>query len=70
MKFSLVVTCYNEMVTLHRWKENVMAQTRPPDEIVIVDSESNDGTTGSFVAINAANIIMQIPMSIATPNFA
>jgi len=45
MKFSLVVTCFNEIDNLPRWHENVMAQTRPPDEIVIVDSKSNDGTT-------------------------
>lgn len=45
MNFSLVVTCFNEMKSLPRWYENIMAQTRPPDEIVIVDSESKDGTT-------------------------
>jgi len=45
MRFSLVVTCRNEMASLPRWYDDVMAQTRPPDEIVIVDSESTDGTT-------------------------
>jgi len=45
VQFSLVVTCRNEMGSLPRWYDNVMAQTRPPDEIVIVDSESTDGTT-------------------------
>lgn len=45
MNFSLVVTCFNEMKSLPRWYEDVMAQTRSPDEIVIVDSESTDGTT-------------------------
>lgn len=45
MNFSLVVTCFNEMKSLPRWYEDVMAQTRSPNEIVIVDSESTDGTT-------------------------
>ncbi len=45
MRFSLVVTCRNELASLPRWYNDVMAQTRPPDEIVIVDSESTDGTT-------------------------
>lgn len=45
MNFSLVVTCFNEMKSLPRWYEDVMAQTRPPDEILVVDSESTDGTT-------------------------
>ncbi len=45
MNFSLVVTCFNEMKSLPRWYEDVVAQTRAPDEIIVVDSESTDGTT-------------------------
>ena len=45
MNFSLVVTCFNEMKSLPQWYEDVMSQTRPPDEIIVVDSESTDGTT-------------------------
>ena len=45
MKFSLTVTCYNEMKSLPQWHEDLQAQTRQPNEIVIVDSESTDGTT-------------------------
>jgi len=44
LQFSLVVTCYNEMSGLARWRAEIEAQSRPPDEIVIVDSESRDGT--------------------------
>lgn len=45
LPFSLVVTCRNEMPGLLRWRCDIEAQTRQPDEIVIVDSESTDGTT-------------------------
>lgn len=45
VKFSLVVTCFNEMKSLPQWHADVLAQTRRPDEIIIVDSESTDGTT-------------------------
>lgn len=45
LQFSLVVTCYNEMRGLGRWRAEIENQSRPPDEIVIVDSESRDGTT-------------------------
>lgn len=40
-----MATCYNEMKGLPRWRQEILAQTRPPDEIVIVDSKSTDGTT-------------------------
>ena len=42
--FSLVTTCRNEMKSLPRWKQNILAQTRHPDEIVVVDAFSDDGT--------------------------
>ena len=41
---SLVTTCRNEMRSFPRWKANMQAQTRFPDEIVIVDAFSDDGT--------------------------
>ena len=44
MKFSLVVTCFNESNSLPLWREDIEQQTRKPDEIVIVDSLSSDGT--------------------------
>ena len=50
MNFSLVVTCFNEMRGLARWRREIEAQTRPPDEIVVVDSESTDGTTACLKA--------------------
>jgi cellulose synthase/poly-beta-1,6-N-acetylglucosamine synthase-like glycosyltransferase len=48
--FSLVTTCRNEMRSFPRWKENILAQTRPPDEIVIVDAFSDDGTAEAITA--------------------
>ena len=44
MQFSLVVTCYNESRGLTRWRAEIEGQSRQPDEIVIVDNESSDGT--------------------------
>ena len=45
MKFTLVTTCLNEMRSLPRWREDLERQTRQPDEIVIIDAQSTDGTT-------------------------
>jgi GT2 family glycosyltransferase len=44
MKFTLIATCLNEMRSLPRWREDLERQTRQPDEIVITDAQSTDGT--------------------------
>lgn len=44
MKFTLVTTCFNEMRSLPRWRKDLESQSRQPDEVVIVDSLSKDGT--------------------------
>lgn len=41
---SLIATTYNEKSSLSAWFESITAQTRLPDEVVIVDGGSKDGT--------------------------
>jgi len=48
--YSLVTTCRNEMGSLPRWLDDLSAQTRQPDEIVVVDSLSDDGTREALAA--------------------
>ena len=44
MKVSLIATFMNEMRHLEEWWESLLGQTRLPDEVVIVDGGSDDGT--------------------------
>ncbi len=44
MKVSLVTTVLNAGGSVGRFLETVAAQTRPPDEVVVVDGGSTDGT--------------------------
>ncbi|MCI0711388.1 MAG: glycosyltransferase [Chloroflexi bacterium] len=44
MKVSLIATVLNEADTVGVWLESFLHQTRQPDEIVIVDGGSTDGT--------------------------
>jgi glycosyltransferase involved in cell wall biosynthesis len=44
MKRALIATLYNEADNVSRWWESLARQTVLPDEIVIVDGGSNDGT--------------------------
>jgi glycosyltransferase involved in cell wall biosynthesis len=41
---SVIVTVRNEVQAIGRLLESLVAQTRPPDEVVIVDGGSTDGT--------------------------
>ena len=46
MKVSLIVTILNEAHSLPALLDSIAAQTRPPDEVVICDGGSTDGTPG------------------------
>lgn len=43
-RVSLIATVYNEAESIGSWLESVEGQSRTPDEIVIVDAGSTDGT--------------------------
>ena len=50
MQFSLVTTCLNEIESLGQWRRDLERQTRQPDEVVIVDAVSSDGTAEALQA--------------------
>lgn len=43
-KITLIATCFNERNNVQDWFESVRSQTILPDELVVVDGGSNDGT--------------------------
>jgi glycosyltransferase involved in cell wall biosynthesis len=44
LRISLVTTCFNEAESVDDWIADVERQTRLPNEIVVVDAGSKDGT--------------------------
>ncbi|MEZ4718574.1 MAG: glycosyltransferase [Caldilineaceae bacterium] len=59
MHVSVITTVYNERANIRRLLESLAAQTRRPDEIVICDGGSSDGTPAlirAFVAEHAADL--------------
>lgn len=59
MHVSVITTVFNERDNIRRLLESLAAQTRKPDEIVICDGGSTDGTPDlidAFVAANAATL--------------
>ena len=44
MKFTLIATVRNEVDTINTFVESLLNQDRPPEELIIVDGDSDDGT--------------------------
>jgi glycosyltransferase involved in cell wall biosynthesis len=58
MRVSVIVTVYNEAQSIKRLLDSLAAQTRRPDEVIICDGGSSDGTVAqieAWVAIQAAH---------------
>ncbi|MHB1246458.1 MAG: sulfatase-like hydrolase/transferase [Sulfuriferula sp.] len=67
MKFTLIATVRNEADTIREFVESLLAQSRPPDEILIVDGDSTDGTREileTYAKNNVLRVISQ-PCNIA-----
>jgi rhamnosyltransferase len=52
-KISLIIRCFNEETHIGRLLTGVSRQTRPPDEIIVVDSGSTDATLSIASAFGA-----------------
>ncbi len=50
MNVSVVTTVFNERATIERLLDSLAAQTRPPDEVVLCDGGSRDGTPDAVEA--------------------
>ena len=56
MKVSVVIPTYNRVSLLGRALDSVLKQTRPPDEVIVVDDGSTDDTRAR-VAVNYPNVV-------------
>ncbi|MCR5979477.1 glycosyltransferase [Gordonia jinghuaiqii] len=60
MKLSAVVPAYNEEAAIGACLDRLLAQTRPFDEIVVVDNASTDGTRGVLDSYAERNPIIRV----------
>ena len=61
MKVSVIITVLNEVESLPCLFDSLAAQTRPPDEVVVVDGGSSDGT---LAFLRAENLRGRFPLTI------
>lgn len=52
-----IVCAYNEASVLPACLHSLLAQTRPPDEIIVVNNASTDGTDGAARAVPGVRVI-------------
>lgn len=65
MRVSLIVTVKNEAATIGAFLDSVRAQTRRPDEVVIVDGGSTDATLSIASAHPLGAVVDSYPSNIA-----
>jgi glycosyltransferase involved in cell wall biosynthesis len=64
-KVSAVIPAHNSASTIARALDSVLAQTRPPDEIIVVDDNSSDDTVDVVTAHGSRAIrLLQLPVQL------
>ena len=53
---ALIVRCFNEEAHIGRLLEGAMSQTRPPDEVIVVDSGSTDATLSIATSFGVSTV--------------
>ena len=57
MTISVIVCAYNEATHIAACLHALLAQTRPPDEIIVIDNASTDGTGHIARSIRGVRVI-------------
>ena len=70
LRVSLIATTYNENKQVVEWLESLQKQSRPPDEIVIVDGGSSDGTLETLRRFSENSPIAMLVISEPGANIA
>lgn len=66
MRVSVVIPCYNAAPWVGATLRTLLNQTRPPDEIVLVDDGSSDGSAGIARGFGPAVRVIEVPNGGAT----
>jgi glycosyltransferase involved in cell wall biosynthesis len=81
MQVSVITTLLNEAGSVHQFLDSLLAQTRPPDEVVLCDGGSTDGTVDiiqeyivrgypiRFITAAGANVPKGRNIAIATASY-
>ena len=70
MTISVLIPCYNEEKTIRACLESVLLQTRPADQIVVVNDGSTDGTAAILDEYRTRAIVVRTPLNTGNKSYA
>ena len=69
LTYSVIVCAHNEAAYLSSCLHSVLAQTRPPDEVVVVNNASSDATRTVAARVSDIKIVDEPRKGLATSDF-
>lgn len=70
MKISLLIPCHNEETAIRKSIASWLAQTRPADQIIVVDDSSTDGTMEILKEFKDHITIVRTPQNLGNKSYA
>jgi len=70
VRLSLLVPCWNEASSIRRSAESWLNQTRPFDEIIVVDDASTDGTGEILQSFGSRITVLRTPRNLGNKSYA
>ncbi len=59
LRISVIVCAHNEQMQLAACLHSLLAQTRPPDELIVIDNASTDATAAVACAVRGVRVIVE-----------
>jgi cellulose synthase/poly-beta-1,6-N-acetylglucosamine synthase-like glycosyltransferase len=70
MRVSLLIPCHNEETLIRLSIASWLSQTRPPDEIIVVDDSSTDGTPAILAEFADRVTVVRTPSNLGNKSYA
>lgn len=70
MRVSMLIPCHNEQALIRQSVASWLSQTRPPDEIIVVDDSSTDATPQILAEYEGKITVVRTPQNLGNKSYA